>query len=583
MQEFHAKRCLTTTAGKGRTRPWVLAGILAAMLLAGSLEAQPAAAEGFSFTVSPLVVELQGSPGSTSPFEVVVAAGGTGRPAEFQVAVKPVRQDVLGNYKVTDHEEMGERSAAKWIQVQPERFTLEPGRSRAVRGLLTFPRNFRGGAYAAVVIQLQPEQAQEQGNVRQVIRNEFAVIVEAVAMAGGVRPDLHISRLAVVPASQKGMEAYARAYGPQALVVVAEVTNEGDVHGFAKGSISIWDGAGRKINQVPLGVGRGAVLPSATIQMGTVLTRGLPPGDYTLQAVINYGGLRPAITRQKVTIGEGVQQRGQSGRGARILVEPETITLESVPGAPKYAAVRVRNLDKVPVEVTAQVLSLVYDEAGNPNIEPTDRGDPSASWAVLRPDKATLQPGTVRNFQVGIRPPRGVDPHGYYAQVLVRALPVGTGQQNALETEMSVPVYVLLGDKGEVKGQLAPLSIERSEDGRFLMVGTQFANTGNVHVTPSAQVVMELETIPETEGGAEYVGEPVWIEQARLSVPPTSTPVLPGGVRNLGALLEKPASAGKYRIRVFVRYGGAETLVQEGHVTITPEEIKAAPAEKDKR
>lgn len=580
MREVHPKPRLLPSARGQHSAPGALGGVLTAALLACGLAAPPAAAEGFSLTVSPLVVELQGSPSGTLPFEIVVASSGTGRPAEFQVAVKPVRQDVLGNYKVAE-QETGEHSAVPWIQVQPERFTLEPGKSQAVRGTLTFPRSFRGGAYAAVVIQLQPESSPDPGNVRQIIRNEFAVVVEAVAVAGGVRPDIRITRLAVVPASQKGMEAYERAYGPQALLVVAEVTNEGNVHGFARGTLSIWDGAGRKINQVPLGAGRGAVLPSATVQMGTVLTRGLPPGDYTLQAVINYGGLRPAITRQKVTIGEGVLQKGQSGRGARILVEPEAITLESVPGAPRFAAVRVQNLDKVPVEVSTQVLPLVYDEAGNPNVEPTDQGDPGASWVVLRPDRATLQPGTVRNFQVGVRPPREAEPRGYYAQVLVRALPAGEGEPNALETEVSVPIYVLLGSERAIRGRLAPLSIERSADGRFLVVGTQFANVGDVHVTPSAEVVMERKTVPEASGGVEYVGEPVWIEQARLSVPPTSTPVLPGGVRNLGAILEKPALAGEYRIRVFVRYGGADTLVQEGQITITPDETKAAPAPKD--
>lgn len=309
-------------------------------------------------------------------------------------------------------------------------------------------------------------------------------------------------------------------------------------------------------------------MPSAAVQMGSILTRGLPPGEYTLQAVVNYGGIRPAITRQKFVVGESLLQQAQGGRGVRMVVEPETVSFELVPGASRFAALRIQNLDKVPITVTAHVLPLVYDEAGNPNIEDIKAEGSSAGWTLLRPESVTIPPGSARNLQVGVRTPRDAEPGGHYAQVLLAARPEGSGKEKTPETQLSVPVYALLGKDLPAAGELSPLTIQESEDGRFVIIGTTFTNRGKVHVTPSAEVVVEMKTIPEGSEGAEYVGDPVWVEAARLTVPPTTTPVLPGGLRNLGALIQRPETAGEYRVRVYVRYSTGSTLMKEAQMVI---------------
>lgn len=541
----------------GRLLPIVLLCLLALPL--------PATAQGYSFNVSPLLIELEGLPGSTLPFDIVISNNTVDQVATFTVQVVPLVQDRGGNYVVADSP--GEHSAVDFIQIGPEEFTLGPDEGRVLEGQLTFPRSFRGGAYAGILFRLKPEDGPREGPV-QVIQNEVVVVLEAVAVTPSNRAELHVGQMMVYQASQPGLESIRRQFGPQALLFAAEVTNEGNVHGFASGQVSLWDGAGRKIRELPLGAGRAAILPGATVQMASILSSGLPPGAYTLQAVIYYGGHRPAITRQSFVVGEELLQEAQGGRVARIGVEPLAVTYDLIPGANRFAALRLQNLDRVPITITGQVIPLVYDEAGHPNVEAVASGSSAAEWALLRPESVTLAPGQSRNLQVGIRTPRDASPGARYAQVLLTAVPA-TEAESFLETQVTVPIYALLGEELAARGELAPISVDPSEDGRFLIVGTAFTNRGNLHTSPSALVQMHLKTMPEKIEGIEYVGDPIWVEVARVQLPAPDTPVLPGGVRSLGALLEWPEAPGEYRIRVTVRYPDGSPLVQEKVITLT--------------
>lgn len=529
------------------------------------------------FTVSPLLVELEGAPGSTLGFEVSVMNESATRPGNFTVSVVPIRQDLSGNYRV-DPAGQSERSAVPWIRVSPDRFSLEPGKGQLITGELTFPRQFRGGAYAAVLVTLHPEEGGEPDAARQVLRNEVAVIVEAVAATPGIRPDIHFERFSVVSAAQEGLEEYARQFGSQALIFAGDVINEGTVHGFASGAISLWDEAGRKIKQIPLGAGRAAILPAATVRLASILPNGLPPGHYSLQAVVNYGGLRPAILRQKFTVGAELLQASQTGREVRVAVEPDEVTLGLVPGAARFSSLRIRNLDKVPLVVSARVLPLVYDASGSPNTEPVVTSDPAVQWARLRPDTVTVEPGQVRSIQVGVQAPKDAPKGGHYAQVLLTARPAQQSGGEVAETELNVPLHAMLGEDLQASAELAPLRVEPSADGRFWLISSVFRNTGQVHLAPSAQVFVELKTIPETAPGTEYAGDPLWVEAARLTLPPVTTPVLPGGERNLGALIEIPSQPGEYRLRAIVRYGSGPALTQEAMVQVSEASRAGQPA-----
>ena len=90
---------------------------------------------------------------------------------------------------------------------------------------------------------------------------------------------------------------------------------------------------------------------------------------------------------------------------------------------------------------------------------------------------------------------------------------------------MNVPLYALLGSDLAAAGELSPLTVEPSEDGRFLIVGTSLREQ-RAPSTPrrSALVQMELKTLPEEIEGIEYVGDPLWVEVARVQLPRPKRP-----------------------------------------------------------
>ena len=164
----------------------------------------PSSAQGYSFNVSPLLIELESQPGSTVPFQIVISNDTVDRTATFTVQAVPVAQNRGGNYVVA--ESPFERSAVEFIQISPERFSLGPGEGRVLEGRLSFPRSFRGGAYAGILVRLEPEEGPREGAV-QIIHNEVVVIVEAVAVTPGNRADIHVRNMVVYQASQPGLEA----------------------------------------------------------------------------------------------------------------------------------------------------------------------------------------------------------------------------------------------------------------------------------------------------------------------------------------------------------------------------------------
>ncbi|NLG68093.1 MAG: hypothetical protein GX496_00790 [Firmicutes bacterium] len=542
-------------------------GRLAVAALLGMAFVHAAALPGsaaFSFSLTPLLVELEGRPGTTQSFDISLGYESDGPPADFVVSVVPIRQDASGAYRPDPDGRASAPSAAEWIEVQPTQFTITPGRSQTIQGRLTFPRSFSGGAYAAVIIELVPEPPTDgEPGPRQEFRHQFAVIVEAVSRGAVVRPQVRIDGFRVATTEQRGFEQYRARYGPQAVVFLTDVVNEGNVHALVSGTLSLWDESGRKIREFPLGAGRGAVLPGAAVAVGSLLPGGLPPGRYTAQAVINYGGLRPAITRQSFVLGGDLLDSPQGGRAVRIDVQPEVAIFELVPGASRFAAIRVRNLDRVPVTLSGTILPLVYDEAGNPNTEALPSPVSNDGWLTLRPERITVAPGQVRNLQVAVRTPSDVQPGARYGQVLLRALPETDGNEPMLETDVAVPVHTIVGKDLRIEGVLSPVELLPSPDGLQMTVGVRFTNTGQIHVLPAGEVVLERQQTPVAADGAEYVGEPVWVPMTRLPMPATETPVLPGGTRLMGTMMAIPTEPGQYRASVLVRVtGGAPLSVQ---------------------
>src|SRR5690606_22619197 len=144
-------------------------------------------------------------------------------------------------------------------------------------------------------------------------------------------------------------------------LLYADLTNESNIHVLGRGTLHIRNAEGRKVREIPLGQGRGVVLPDATLRFSSILPAGLPPGTYTVQAVINYGGLRPAIAQREFTIdGPALEASAfHGGPALQLSVQPTQLELSIPVGARRVESITVQNFEEVPIRITGRAQPLI--------------------------------------------------------------------------------------------------------------------------------------------------------------------------------------------------------------------------------
>ena len=182
-------------------------------------------------------------------FEVTMMNGSKSSTADFLIYVAELVQKPNGDYELVSVGE-GENSCAKWIKLSSDKASIGPTQALSVKGTLTVPRGASGGRYAAVVFELIPEQ--ETGEVAfasSTFVQRFVTVIELSIPARHVQKRLDVTGFNVTYAGE--VPVYSSVYGKQALILSAEVKNEGDIHVFPVEMI-LRDGAGKRLREIPL-------------------------------------------------------------------------------------------------------------------------------------------------------------------------------------------------------------------------------------------------------------------------------------------------------------------------------------------
>jgi hypothetical protein len=561
----------------------VLSSIVASMLvgcLVGTARAQ------VSISLTPLLIELAGAPGETKSFNILLVNESKAATAHFRVFATDVIQRSNGDYRVVEQGE-SEYSCARWIKLSREEATLGPGEALSVDGKLAIPRAVYGGRYAAVVFELAPEKRKDGEEVFASAEfvQRFATVIEVSIPAPRVRKALSVSGFSVRAAAEN--PRYAAAYGNDALILVGEVRNEGNTHVFARGSLTLRDGSGKRLRQIPLGSGRGLVLPEATVNLVSVLPSGLAPGNYIADISVKYGGMRPALAKVPFTVSSsGAETRGAGGETklAPFSVEPASLDLTYPAGAVAARSIVVKNESDVPLHVEGKALPLAYDEEGElVQDESTLAATPSkwscAGWIELKPSSMDIRPGGQQVVRVTISIPRD-QAGGRYANLVFTATPSGegggagrgeAGSRASAETpspretpawagEAGAVVSLTVGKQVEKIAELSELRIEDGGPSVGLIFSTVFKNTGTTHVKPQVTFGIKRHVVPESVPGVEYVGPGSWEDVDSVDLGELENTVLPGGTRLLRAGYARALESGRYMVEVTVRYGGKAPL-----------------------
>lgn len=509
------------------------------MLFTGSVGAQ----SDVRIMYAPLVLELAGERGSSVPFEITILNDSQFATAHFQAEVYGLSESRSGVYNLRKVDDW-EYGASSWVELAETEFTVPPGEYYVLRGIVRIPRQAPPSGYATVVTVLVPEEAPEDVPVSTAYYQQFPVALE-ITVGQMHRRSAFISELRVIPTASS--PELAAAYGRDALLFLASLENDGDVHVRGRGQLIIRDMQGRRVRSVPLGTGRGVIIPQATLDFGSVV-RGLAPGEYEIEARIDYGGHRPAVARTTLEIGgehSGILEV-VGGRAMRVDVSPAQIELALQRQGYRAATVTVTNHDTVDVRFKVYAEELLHDFDGVPiTVEPGVVLPYSAvEWVQVRPDEFVLRPGQRRNIVIGFQVP-DVEDGGRYARIRIQAEPAEQdrdAEASPIITDLGVSALLALGTELVRSIEVGELHWEQIPGTPFVRAGMLVQNTGNIHFPITARMTL-LRYVPASE---EIVGDLIvqhderWdiIEQKPAEV--SGVPVLPGESRFVQLNLETP-------------------------------------------
>nr|WP_238374297.1 DUF916 domain-containing protein [Thermotoga petrophila] len=514
-------------------------------------------AQGISIRMDPIVVSKTVNPGTSFSYEIFLENDSEFESITLKALVMDVVETVEGAY---DLKQPGSTkySIARWVRVEPDTITVPPKETKTVIVTVNVPRGVSGGLYGAVTFEIQTPQSQE--TQRPTEEGAYGEIEFKYRMASFLE--------IVVSGTRKRIEAFPAYFkversddipsiriqiGDGALVFTLGVLNKSNVHIITKGTLTIKTKEGRTIAKMPLGAGRGVVLPDSTVNMRTITRRFFPPGEYIARAVVDYGGRRPIVAETTFTVSSEkveTEEEKKEANPVMITIDPVDIEIKALPGSYRSSIVKVSNLGEETLQVEGKILPLVYDIYGE-ILPEEERGTPP-DWINLTPSSFSLRPGQSRNVRVAVRVPENFT-GGYYADVIFKT-------EGGLKTEVGANLLVFVGKDEDITIEAsADLVYTVKEDGVYADI--IFENTGNYHLLP--KITFGLNRITPQQVTDEGLIIPEKVESLIQEEISSTNPVLPGTKRIFSIFIPIVLEESQYELLARCDYGKTPIVLRK--------------------
>jgi P pilus assembly chaperone PapD len=255
-----------------------------AFVLAGT--PAPAFAQ-ISVEVSPLRVELVAGPGSTTTQAVTLTNGGK-EPVRVRARLTDWELSRDGAPQFEGAKEGGPFSATDWVRIAPPEQVLDPGKEGTVRFSLAVPADARPAGYrTGILFEFSPGTGDPAARAREVqFRSRVATLI--YINIGQPPVAIELNDLRIRPSAEQTH-------------VVALLANTGKRNVRTKGTLTIFDAAGKEVAQTP--IPDVPVLPESEREVAIVAfetAKPLPPGEYRVEVKIDVG--MPALIVGETTL-----------------------------------------------------------------------------------------------------------------------------------------------------------------------------------------------------------------------------------------------------------------------------------------
>jgi hypothetical protein len=405
----------------------------------------------------------------------------------LDVRVAPIGQDDHGSYTVRSTDNPW--SCVAWTSVDRVQVSLGPGESQSVRCKVKVPSDAAGGRYGAVVFSFR-EKFRPSTGINQSFTYQLASFIEITVSRTRTVCKLEITDLAV--RSVVGSALLEKDYGRDAFVIAARVKNDGNIGVFGKGTLRIREQRGLHVREVPLGEGRGMVLPGETVEYRSLFRHRPSAGSYTAEATIAYGGIRPAVSKTIFSITRDGELKPRVGLAVQFLgldVTPRSLDVTAPPGSRKTVGVTLNNVEQYPVKVTTAVLDFEQTPEGAYITKAGAAQPAEAGWITIDPASFEIPPQSRKHVKIEISVPEGSG-GARYLRIAFSPENPDTSRESIQE---GYSADIFLSIPPDLTRDLVIDAFKATSKGRFSPVTFSFGanNQGNCHVDIDASLTIK--------------------------------------------------------------------------------------------
>jgi len=170
-------------------------------------------------------------------------------------------------------------TVADWIKLAPTEFDIGPGEEKKVRYVVEVPEGVEGGRYGVAFFEVSPPLAAIQERTTATVNIRLGSIF-LVTIKGTEHYSVGLQDITVGEADENGH-----------FDVYCSVQNAGNVLARPHGPVKIIDSQKTEIATLQLNDQESGVLPGTSRQFVAKYDKDkLPPGEYFVQVVLDYGG-----------------------------------------------------------------------------------------------------------------------------------------------------------------------------------------------------------------------------------------------------------------------------------------------------
>ncbi|MEO0097145.1 MAG: hypothetical protein ABIK78_03500 [candidate division WOR-3 bacterium] len=498
------------------------------------------------FSISPLYFEIKAPPGARRKVIITVI----NETNTERIRILAQRADVIENsegvYKPVELGK-GAPSCANWLKFKDSIIELGPQSGKEIEVFIEIPTGVKGGRYGALTFTTQPTKEEMKYKTKIPVYFEVSIQPE-------IKPKISIQDIKIVE-DIKRLPRFMFYNLKDAIAVLVSVKNESDIHAAVKGNLILRDKRGRKIKEVPLGAGRGVVLPNTTVEIASIIKR-LEPGEYTVDAIVRYGTLNPAKASATFTITPKKVEKKEMLLGGTILlsVKPEFIEIPILPGAFRIKTILLENEEDSEIRIKAEIKELINDLEGELYSPDTFGYQYSAiNFIQLEEKEFVLKPKERKTIKLKFNIPKEENSGGRYASLILNASKEGS----SLPITYQIPIFINFIGKANEEIKIEKVEVVGKAPANFYIY---IENLGDIHLRPKGIISISQKLVTGAGEQVIKIGEYELKELKGYLLPKGKVKMLAEGPLRL--------RSGRYFIKVVINYGKNKEFVSEKEISL---------------